>query len=156
MKDVHVNDLKKLHTLIVDSIKGYELAAEKIQADDLKALARHVADERRWMAQRIENRLKADDTNLSEADDKDFKALLHRSWMELKTSLTDKDDQVVLESCRNGDRALLEAFDDALQGELLYEESLKLFLMDLRLRVNEVFRELDDRYFAMFKQSNEL
>lgn len=152
MKDTHVNELKKIHTLIIDSIKGYKLAGEKLKSDDLKNLALQVSEEREWMAKKVERVLTAQSEETEGIDDQDFKATLHRSWMELKTSLTQKDDQVVLESCRNGDRALLEAFDDALQGELLYDDVLKTFLMDLRYRVNDVATELDNRYFSMFKQ----
>ncbi len=148
------NYIKQLHTLlrlVSDSVEGYKSAADHVSSTEYKDLFNNISRQREGIAAEFRELISGYGGN-AEIESPDLMASLHRSWMGIKTAMTKKDDQAVMESCRNGDQALLDAFDDILQGDLLNNADLKTFIMDQRLKVNEVFLDLDDRYFKLFKK----
>jgi uncharacterized protein (TIGR02284 family) len=46
-------------------------------------------------------------------------AAIHRVWMDIKGSLTGRDDQSILNECERGEDSAVEAFRDALKDENL-------------------------------------
>lgn len=146
--------LQRLHRILQDGQKGYTEAAEHTHSPDLKSLFQKIANERGELVDQMSSKMKhfGYDTDSHE----DALGVLHRGWMSIKASMTSNTDQNILESCRNGDQAALDAFDDVLQGEVLYDTELKSFLMEQRLKINETFMDLDKRYFDLFKKDPSL
>lgn len=145
---------QRLYKIIQDGHKGYADAAEHVKSAELKSLFEQISQEREMLAKDMASKMS--DFGYDPHGKEDTLGVLHRGWMNIKASVTSNTDQSILESCRNGDQAALDAFDDVLQGEILYDTELKLFLMELRLKINERFMELDKRYFALFKKDPSL
>lgn len=143
--------LQSLLRLLNDSKQGYTEATELVQSAELKDLFFQIIKQRETLAAEIRDRIHSYGGTPDE-ERSDLMASLHRGWMEIKTSMTKKDDQAVLESCRNGDQTVLDAYDDILQGDLLNDTDIKTFLMSQRFIINETFTELDRRYFSLFKK----
>jgi len=146
--------LQRLYRILQDGQKGYAEAAEHVKSPDLKALFEKIASEREALANQMGSKMAEFGYDPNGHDD--ALGVLHRGWMSIKASITSNTDQNILESCRNGDQAALDAFDDVLQGEILYDTELKSFLMEPRLKINETFVHLDKRYFDMFKKDPSL
>ncbi|PRY50375.1 uncharacterized protein (TIGR02284 family) [Arcticibacter pallidicorallinus] len=146
--------LQRLYRILQDGHKGYTEAAEHVKSPDLKILFEKIASERAVLVNQMGAKMA--EFGYTPDDHEDALGALHRGWMNLKASLTSNTDQNILESCRNADQAALDAFDDVLQGEILYDTALKSFLMEPRLKINETFLELDKRYFDMFKKDPSL
>lgn len=146
--------LQRLHRILQEGQKGYTDAAEHVKSEDLKALFQNIATEREALANQMAAKMVEFGYDPNGHDD--ALGVLHRGWMSIKASMTSNTDQNILESCRNGDQAALDAFDDVLQGEILYDIELKSFLMEPRLKINETFLDLDKRYFDMFKKDPSL
>ena len=147
----YIKKLNGLLHLVNDSNKGYKEAVARADSQDLKDLFSHIAQQRESLARELEDRIHSYSGDVKAGSE--FKASLHRSWMGIKTAMTKKDDQAVMESCRNGDQVVLDAYDDMLQGDLLNDTSMKTFLMGQRLIINEAFMEIDRRYFDLFNQN---
>lgn len=146
--------LQRLYRILQDGQKGYTEAAEHVKSPDLKVLFEKIAFERQVLATQMGSKMA--EFGYDPDGHEDALGALHRGWMSLKASMTSNTDQNILESCRNGDQAALDAFDDVLQGEILYDTELKSFLMEPRLKINETFVDLDKRYFDMFKKDPSL
>lgn len=146
--------LQRLYKILQDGHKGYIDASDHVKSDDLKVLFKEIAAEREILANQMAAKMVEFGYDPNNSDD--ALGALHRGWMGLKASITSNTDQNILESCRNGDQAALDAFDDVLQGEVLYDTELKSFLMEPRLKINETFVDLDKRYFDLFKKDPSL
>lgn len=156
METYHENFIKQLHrllSLITDSKKHYQHASEHIESTEFRDLLRQYVHEREI----ISNELRAKISSLGGDPDEDehgFLSILQKSWLDLKAKAAGSGDQELLESCRNSDQALLDGYDDVLQGSVLENEDLKTFLAGQRLSINESFWELDRYYFSLFKTDN--
>ncbi|WP_374164184.1 PA2169 family four-helix-bundle protein [Arcticibacter sp. MXS-1] len=147
----YTRQLQTLLRLVEDSSEGYKTAAEHASSQEFIELFRGFAAEREMLAEELRERIARYGVHAEEPGS-DFMASLHRSWMGIKTAMTKKDDQAVLESCRNGDQSVLDAYDDMMQGDLLNDTDMKTFLSGQRYTINRAFMDLDKRYFDLFKK----
>ncbi|EOR96392.1 hypothetical protein ADIARSV_0434 [Arcticibacter svalbardensis MN12-7] len=147
--------LHRLYKILQASHKGYLEAKNHTESSELKDLFEKYAIDRELLTQQMRDKIAHYGGN-ADLDHDDAVGLLHRGWLSLKTSLTANTAQNILESCRNADQVALDAYDDALQGEILNDFELKTFLMEQRLNINENYTELDRRYFSLFKKNPSL
>lgn len=146
----YTRQMQRLLGLISDSHKNYLYAIDHTKADDLKDLFRDQAAKRESIMSELRSRIEHTGGN-PEEHDHSFLSQMERSWEGFKASISGKGDQEILERCRNTDQAVLDGYDDVLQGNILQNADLKTFLAAQRLVVNESFTELDRRYFNLFK-----
>ncbi|QYA25138.1 PA2169 family four-helix-bundle protein [Gramella sp. MT6] len=107
---------KKLNELLeknYDAEKGYKLAAEKVKDERLKNFFSERAQERYDFG----HELKSEIRNFGENPDKgtSIKGDVHRSWMNLKTSLSNDKDEAVLEEAVRGEKAAVEEYEAILK-----------------------------------------
>ncbi len=107
---------KKLNELLeknYDAEKGYKLAAEKVQNQQLKSFFTRQAQERNTFG----HDLKSEIRNFGEDPDKggSLAGDAHRSWMNLKASLSGDKDEAVLEEAIRGEKAAVEEYEDILK-----------------------------------------
>ncbi|GAA4308384.1 hypothetical protein GCM10023115_37080 [Pontixanthobacter gangjinensis] len=107
---------KKLNELLeknYDAEKGYKLAAEKVKREDLKVFFAERAQERYDFG----HELKSEIRNFGENPEKgsSLAADAHRSWMNLKTSLSGDKDEAVLEEAIRGEKAAVEEYENVLK-----------------------------------------
>ncbi len=103
---------KKLNELLeknYDAEKGYKLAAEKVKSERLKNFFSERAQERYDFG----HELKAEIRNFGENPDKGTSIAgdMHRSWMNLKASLSNDKDEAVLEESVRGEKAAVEEYE---------------------------------------------
>lgn len=107
----------KLNSLLeknYDAEKGYKKAAEKVKKERLKRFFTERAKERYDFG----HELKAEIKNFGEEPDKgsSTKGDMHRSWMDLKASLTGDKDEAVLEEAIRGEKAAVDEYEDVLKS----------------------------------------
>jgi uncharacterized protein (TIGR02284 family) len=109
-----LNDLIKLHN---DREKGYLDAAEAMReaAPQLAPLLEQLAEESRQFSADLETRVKA--YLGTPAEGQTFQGKMHQAWLSLKAGVTGKDRDAILSSCEFGDKALIEAYEMALEDE---------------------------------------
>jgi uncharacterized protein (TIGR02284 family) len=151
----YAKQLERLLTIVNDGKEGYKKASEHAHSPELKDLLMRYSEERAQMSGEIKEKLRTlgGHTENQAGDNAGF---LHRAMMAFKTAITkdEKDDQAVLETCRTGDQAALETFDDILQGSILNSD-LKAFITNQRYKISQAYYEMDKLYFQLFKTSPE-
>ena len=109
---------KKLNELLeknYDAEKGYKLAAEKVNNQKLKNFFSERAQERYDFG----HELKSEIRNFGEEPDKGSSLAgdAHRSWMNLKASLSGDKDEAVLEEAIRGEKKAVEEYEDILKEQ---------------------------------------
>jgi uncharacterized protein (TIGR02284 family) len=96
-----------------DGQNGFKEAAENVKKPDLRTFLNELATER---AQFV-NELQLDVRRLGGEPQKtgSTAAALHRAWMEIKGTLTGKDDHSILSECERGEDSAVDAYRDALK-----------------------------------------
>jgi len=107
---------KKLNELLeknYDAEKGYKLAAEKVKNSQLKSFFSARAQERYDFG----HELKSEIRNFGENPEKGSSLAgdAHRSWMNLKASLSNDKDEAVLEEAIRGEKAAVEEYESILK-----------------------------------------
>lgn len=143
--------LNRLKKICLETKEVYLKAAEHTGTPELKASFRAIADRRQNIAQELENEI-GSHSNVHPEEHGDVLGFLHRSWMGIKSSLPSmgsSGEKGVLETCRDHDQAALDAFDDVLQGNILYSD-LKTCIVKARTSISEDFQEIDRKYLEYF------
>ena len=150
VRKTYTKQLQRLLGLINDSRKNYQYAVDHTESNDLKDLFRNQQAKREAISAELRQKIQQSGADPDEQD-QSFLSKMERSWEGFKASMSGKGDQEVLERCRNTDQAVLDGYDDVLQGNILQNQELKTFLAAQRLTINESFTDLDQRYFNLFK-----
>ncbi|GAA3941553.1 PA2169 family four-helix-bundle protein [Hymenobacter algoricola] len=114
------------------AIKGYLEAAEAVSNPDLKAELLRYSEQRTRFAEELEAQAIAfgveppSEESTVEGAVTDAVAAMHRGWINLKSSIIDREDKVILSECENGDAAALMSYELALQSEDLVPAALAL------------------------------
>lgn len=100
-----------------DSEKGYKLAEEKVKDSQLKEIFRSRSQNRYDFG----HELKAEIKKYGESPDKgtSVKGDLHRTWMNIKSSLSSNTDEAILEEAMRGEKAAVEDYDSVIaEGDI--------------------------------------
>lgn len=108
-----VSTLNDLIETCRDGQNGFKEAAENVKSPDLKSFLNQIATER---AQFI-NELQLEVRGLGGEPQKtgSAPAAIHRAWIDIKGTLTGKDDHSILNECERGEDSAVEAYKDALK-----------------------------------------
>lgn len=111
---------KKLNELLeknYDAEKGYKFAAENVKTPQLQSFFTEKAKERYDFG----HELKSEIRNFGEAPEKGSSLAgdAHRTWMNLKTSLSSDKEESVLEEAIRGEKAAVEEYDEVLKDSSL-------------------------------------
>jgi len=111
------NKLNELLEKNYDAEKGYKLAAEKVKRQDLQSFFSERAQERYDFG----HELKSEIRNFGETPDKGSSVAgdMHRSWMNLKASLSSDKDESVLEEAIRGEKSAIEEYESIIKDEEL-------------------------------------
>jgi uncharacterized protein (TIGR02284 family) len=111
-----VNTLNDLIETCRDGLDGFKEAAENVKSLDLKSLFNQLANERAKCVQELQievRRLGGEAEKTGSTG-----AALHRVWMDIKGTLTGKDDHTILVECERGEDSAVSAYKDALKEPL--------------------------------------
>ena len=114
--DKIISTLNDLIETCRDGQNGFREAAENVKSPELKTFFNEVATERAGFI----NELQLEIRRLGGEPDKAGSAAgaLHRAWIEIKGTLTGKDDHSILSECERGEDSAVEAYLDALKQGL--------------------------------------
>jgi uncharacterized protein (TIGR02284 family) len=111
-----VDTLNDLIETCRDGLNGFKEAAENVKSLDLKNLFNQLANERAKCVQELQievRRLGGEAEKTGSTG-----AALHRVWMDIKGTLTGKDDHTILVECERGEDSAVSAYKDALKEPL--------------------------------------
>ena len=111
-----ISELNNLIETCKDSENGFREASQEVKNPALKTLFSSYANERGQYAvdlqQLVSGLGKAPETTGSVA------AALHRRWIDLKSSMSAKNDQAIIDECERGEDIALESYRDAVAKDL--------------------------------------
>ncbi|HEY1009723.1 MAG TPA: PA2169 family four-helix-bundle protein [Sphingobacteriaceae bacterium] len=142
---------KQLHRLIKicdETRETYTKAADRTESLELKNKFMEIAERRQQLADQLTEVISGHST-VHPDEHSDIMSSLHRAWMNVKTSLSSTGERGILEKCRDGDQAALDAYDDVLQGEILFSD-LRPLIISQRTAISTDFQEIDKKYFEYF------
>jgi uncharacterized protein (TIGR02284 family) len=123
--DIRQDEISTLNTLIatlIDSVTGFEDAAANIDGSSrLQQLFRERASERRGVV----GDLRAEVSRLggNPEDDGSFLGKAHQRFLDLKSVVTGRDEQAIINEVERGEDYLKEKFETALNAGTLSGES---------------------------------
>jgi len=113
--------LETLATTLIDSINGYEDAAQDTDNTRFQEIFRERSSERREALQRLQSEIRR--LGGTPPEDGSFMGKTHQAWLDLKAAITGNDDQRVINSVEAGEDYLKEKFETALSSDELSGES---------------------------------
>jgi uncharacterized protein (TIGR02284 family) len=115
--DKDVSTLNGLIKTTLDSVKGYEDAAEDSGSGSLASNFGGFANERRQVVSRLQDEVRRLGGNPE--DDSSFVAAAHRVFMNIKQAVVSRDDKAIVEEVERGEDYLKEKYAAALrEGDL--------------------------------------
>ncbi len=117
-----VKSLTHLISIANDGKTGYKTAAEDVEDVTLKHLFMQYSAERGLYAEDLKGIVASFDT-ISYEEGGPLGAL-HRTWIDLKSTLTSGDRDAILKACITGEEAAVKDYREALDEELI-ESNIK-------------------------------
>jgi uncharacterized protein (TIGR02284 family) len=116
MSNINSKAIERLNHLIAianDGKYGYENAAGDVNEPTLQQMFRQYSLERAGYAEELKNEV----TRLGGSPDSGGGALgaLHRTWMDIKSSVTSGEKEAILNTCITGEEAAVKAYGEALE-----------------------------------------
>lgn len=108
-----IGSLQHLVAIGVDGEEGYKKAAEMVSSKDLLAEFEQAATSRNIQAEAIRNYLSENGVEKPEHEG-GFAGALHRAWLDVKGTLSNRSDSAVVSSCVTGDKSAVAAYQDLL------------------------------------------
>ncbi|HET8804606.1 MAG TPA: PA2169 family four-helix-bundle protein [Aequorivita sp.] len=110
-----VNNLQDLLEKNYDAEKGFTKAMKDVKNQNLKRFLQQQAVQRG----RFVNELSQEIKNLNEQpkDSGSFTGDLHRTWIDIKSSVAGNTDEAVLEECIRGEKASWKEYEEKLQNK---------------------------------------
>jgi uncharacterized protein (TIGR02284 family) len=118
------HDIRTLNSLIattIDSIDGYEESAKAVDTGRFAQIFQARANERRQIAGQLRGEVKRLGGNPE--DDGTFLAGAHRAFLNLKATVTTRDDKAVVAEVERGEDHIKTKFEEALRDDKLSPET---------------------------------
>ncbi|MFP4092232.1 MAG: ferritin-like domain-containing protein [Cyclobacteriaceae bacterium] len=112
-----IDTINKLIEICKDGEKGYKDAASQIEDDEFQTILNRLSQQRALFRAELENDL-IKDYGVEPKSSDSLKSKLHRNWMDFKAGLSSNDTKSVLEECERGEKHAIDAYTDALKGQL--------------------------------------
>ena len=119
-----VSTLNELIEICRDGQNGFKEAAENVKSPDLKSFFNQTAAERAQFVKELQlevSRLGGEPEKTGSTA-----GAIHRVWMDIKGTLTGKDDHAILTECERGEDAAVKAYKEAIKGGNLPTNILSL------------------------------
>lgn len=112
----YVSTLNDLIETCKDGEQGYRKAAENVQRPDLQGVFREYASQRAQFANELQ--LQVERMGGKPETSGTVGGAMHRGWMDVKGTVTKKDDHNLLEEAERGEDAAMKAYQEALGKDL--------------------------------------
>lgn len=147
-----ISDLKGLINILNDGKEGYESAAETTESSELKSLFLNFSAQRAAYADELKAHI-AQHGGESENESGGVLGALHRTWIDIKQALTNKEDAAILGAIETGEKAAIEKFDKVLEDSLTHADHITL-LQKQRTGIREALSEIET-YHHRLKNLND-
>jgi uncharacterized protein (TIGR02284 family) len=114
--DLKEETIEKLHKLIqvnIDSVQGFQAAADDIDDARVEALFRELAAERESFAEELGAYVEINED--VPTDDGSLMANIHRIWMNIRGSLSSDNTYAILAEAERGEDQIKAAYEDVLK-----------------------------------------
>jgi len=115
--DKTINTLNDLIETCRDGLNGFKEAADNVKNPDLKSFFNQAAAERAQCIGELETEIRSLGGDPQKSGS--TAGALHRAWMDIKGTLTGKDDHAILSEAERGEDSAVDAFRDALKSQYL-------------------------------------
>ncbi len=137
-----VSTLNELIETCRDGLDGFKEAAQNVKNPELKSFFNDAATERAYCVQELQTEVRrlggeAEKTGSTAG-------AIHRVWMDIKGTLTGKDDHSILSECERGEDSAVSAFRDVLK-----ERNLPGNLLTIVERQLQIIQKTHDRVRQM-------
>lgn len=113
MDEPTITKLQDLIEINIDSCKGFESAAEKIENEQVASYFRDCAARRGSFAEELQGYVAWNGKDPE--DSGSLKGNLHRWWLEMRGTIQDGDEHAVLAEAERGEDAIKERYEDVLK-----------------------------------------
>jgi uncharacterized protein (TIGR02284 family) len=113
------NELREILNIVEDGSNGYRSAAQKMRDSELKTIFNRLSQQRKLFREELEN--DARDLGLDMEPSGTAKGYFHRIWLDLRSSLSSKEDEVLIEEAMRGEETALKVYDSILRHNELPE-----------------------------------
>jgi len=148
--DTDISTLNSLIKTTIDSVRGFEDAAEDSESGRFATVFEQFAQERRRVVSTLQEEVRR--LGGTPEDDSSFLGTAHRTFMNLKQSVMSRDNKAIVNEVERGEDYIKEKYQAALADEALSAET--------RMVVQQVYgsiREGHDRASALkHSMSNEV
>lgn len=111
-----ISTLNSLIQTCRDGQEGFKVAAEGIERSDLKTIFYEFSQQRADFVGVLQGLVRS--LGGDPEDSGSVSAALHRGWMDIKSLVTGKDEEAILNECERGEDFAKEAYQDALKTNL--------------------------------------
>ncbi len=111
-----ISTLNGLITTCRDGQEGFKVAAEGIERSELKTVFYELSQQRADFAGVLQELVRS--LGGDPESDGSMSATLHRGWMDIKSLVTGKDEQGILNECERGEDHAKAAYKDAFETAL--------------------------------------
>jgi uncharacterized protein (TIGR02284 family) len=111
-----ISTINSLIETLKDGQEGFRKAAEAVRDPELKSLFNEYSLQR----SRFAGELQSEAISLGESKPEDSSSTagaLHRTWINLKSAITSKDDHAILAECERGEDSAVKEYRDAMEKE---------------------------------------
>jgi uncharacterized protein (TIGR02284 family) len=142
-----VEDLKGLVNIVNDGKEGYLSASEVTESIELKEVFMRLASQRVGYANELKSHIALHGGD-SENDSGGILGVLHRTWIDIKQSLTSKEDEAILAAIETGEKAAIEKYDAVLDDEENHADHIAL-LQKQRTGILEALKEIETYHIRL-------
>ncbi|UKT65274.1 ferritin-like domain-containing protein [Pedobacter mucosus] len=122
-----ISDLKSLVSIVNDGKEGYNSAADATDNLELKAVFLEYASQRNVYEQELKAHI-ATHGGDSENDSGGILGALHRTWIDIKESLSSNEDSAILSAIETGENAAIEKYDKFIGDYASHQDHLNLLV----------------------------
>ena len=136
-----LKELKVIVDICQDGAEGYDKAANEIENSELKTVFNRLSQQRRRFAEELRN----DSKELGAMPDAEgtLPGYFHQRWIDVKSKLTDRDDDDLIEEAKNGEKAAITAYDQILEaGDI--PDFIQKKLADQKKMIEGAYKQLQD------------
>ncbi len=113
-----ISTINSLIETLKDGQEGFRQAAEAVQDPQLRSLFNEYSLQRSSFAGELQNEAISLGEDKPE-DSSSTAGALHRTWINLKSAITSRDDHAILAECERGEDSALKEYRDAMEKEEL-------------------------------------
>jgi uncharacterized protein (TIGR02284 family) len=142
-----ISVLNKLIQLTKDTEEGYLTAAENVDDSYLQKLLKERAENCHIAALDLQRKVKEMDG--IPPQNGTILGIMHRNWINIKGTLTGRNELTILDECERGEAMVEEAYEKILKANIS-EEIRPLIQQQYESIVNDhnIIRDLMDKYVA--------